>query len=269
MDNFQQTFDQNLGAQSSGGFGAGTYQYGAPRSRATTIIAIVMLIISLGVTGGVWFWHYKTLTQLDEARAVLASASHAYVANDIKELSDVRDKLDRAKDLVGGHTIPSSLIDFLGDNTESTVYWSDFGYHRGGSDAKGGGDTISLNGSAQGYNGLIQQMDRFRTGAGGVIMKSDLGSYSLDDKTNLVNFSVALTINPQYVTLPAVTARGVQIPSTDTTAIAPPVTPSTLPVTPQTESTAPSVSSSTAPEKTVTAPATPVASTTTSAKSTP
>jgi hypothetical protein len=214
MDNFQQNFDQNLSTGSSGSFASSAYQYGAPRSRVTTVIAITALILSLGATGGIWWWHHSAMQLLQDQQTALTGASSKYKKADIDELVRQRDDLARAKELISKHPIPSTLVDWLADNTEASVFWSDFAYRKGAAGEKSPVDSLSLTGSAQGYTGLIVQMRHFR-GQGSdssrlnnAIRAVELGSYTLDDKTSRINFTVKISLDPDFVSLPRVIARG-------------------------------------------------------------
>lgn len=202
MDNFQQNFDQNLGG--------GAYQYGASRSRIASFIALSMLIGSLLGTGGMWVWHYQTAASLEVTQGDLVNARKNYSKADVDMLMRNKESLDRARTLLSTHTVPSSIIDFLADHTEATVVWTDMAYKRGSPADKDRQDSLTLNGVADQYPGLLRQMAHFRDRSqvsSMIVNTVELQNYAFDDKTRLVAFSVKLTLNPSYVEFSKVIER--------------------------------------------------------------
>lgn len=203
MPNFETSFIPEQGT---------TYQSGAKRSTVATVFSILIILAGGGLSGWVWWQERQELTKVKNLESELSSMESRFDISKITELGSLDKKIAIAKGMLDKHPMPSMLIDYVAENTVSSIRWKQMAYTRGGVVATAGesnevgGDAIDLTGETTGYSPLYQQLDHFRTKCK-EITSVELKSFSIDPRTNVLSIQMRLVVNPNYATVATLRAK--------------------------------------------------------------
>lgn len=189
MANFETSFIPEQG---------GSYQGGSRRSVVATVFSIIITLIAIGLSVGAWWLNKQEETKVKDLQVNLDNMEAGLKIDKIEKLDALDKRIKLANVMFNKHPMPSMLIDYLAENTVSTVKWKSISYTRGVlSDSAG--DVLDLSGEGLGYDSLLQQLTQFRKFSN-QITKVELKSYHIDPRTNIVAIQMGLTINPNYAT---------------------------------------------------------------------
>lgn len=206
----------------------GTYQYGARRSYAATILAVFVTVLSIGATVYVWWARRQEELKVEQYAAQLQSTEKNFDLGKINELAQLDTRINLARDMFNKHSMPSLVIDYLSDHTVSSIKWKQFSYKKMVPDAKTSpegvpaGDLLELSGEANGYAALYLQLAHFRQQRD-VILYTELESFHIDPRTGVVAIAMKLVLRPTYATFATVRARAAAQQASAPTENTPPV----------------------------------------------
>jgi hypothetical protein len=220
MANFETSFIPEQGA---------TYQGGSRRSIVATVFSIIIAIIAVGLSGYSWWMQRQEEAKVKKLEAEIVSMESRFDIDKIAMLGRLDKRINLAKDMFSKHPMPSLIIDYITDNTISTVKWKSISYTRATAE-EGSGDTVELSGEGVGYSALVQQLNQFRTKAT-EISKVDLKSYRIDPRTNTVSIQMTLSIKPTFATFDTVRQKNITATGQDviTNEVVQPIVPTPAP----------------------------------------
>lgn len=159
------------------------------------VLALVIFFLSLGLSGGVYF--YKTI--VDKRVLVLEKQLESKEASlkidDIERYKAIDARLDIAKKLLLGHTAFSSILDLLEKITARDVGWTALSY---GIDDKDGSIVLSLSGQTSSYDAVYNQAQSWR-GIPMLLKKVDVDMPVIRPENGIVTFGAKLVIAQDYV----------------------------------------------------------------------
>jgi len=153
-------------------------------------IALLLLLLSAGIFGGLYFYKKSLQTEIGSAAVSLELAKKAFEENLITSLSQLNSSVNVAKVLFGQHQATTQVFKLIGDSTLKDVSFSNFNYNFSGKSA-----TVSMNGEAKSYASVAIQAKIFEES--GFIDKVIFSGLSLKG-AGKVNFNVELSFNPAY-----------------------------------------------------------------------
>lgn len=203
MPNFETSFIPEQGT---------TYQSGAKRSTVATVFSILIILAAGGLSGWVWWQERQEIAKVKALESELSSMESRFDIAKISELGALDKKISVAKGMLDRHPLPSMLIDYISENTVSSIRWKQIAYTRSGGASKAGetggasGDSIDLTGETNGYSPLYQQLDHFKTKCK-EITSVELKSFSIDPRTNNLSIQMRIVVNPNYATVATLRAK--------------------------------------------------------------
>ncbi len=154
------------------------------------LISLLLLFLSGGIFGGLYFYKKSLQTEIDSAAASLELAKKAFDENLITELSRLNFSVNSAKILFSQHQATTLIFKLISDLTLKDVSFSNFNYNFSGKSA-----TVTMNGEAKSYTSVALQTRMFEES--GFIDKVIFSGLSLK-AAGKVNFNVELSFNPSY-----------------------------------------------------------------------
>jgi len=153
-------------------------------------IALLLLLLSAGVFGGLYLYKKSLQTEIDSAAASLELAKKAFDENLITELSRLNSSVNVAKILFNEHQATSKIFKLIGDLALKDVSFSNFNYNFSGKSA-----VVSMSGEAKSYASVAIQAKIFEESD--FIDKVIFSGLSLKG-AGKVNFNVEISFNPSY-----------------------------------------------------------------------
>lgn len=217
MANFETSFIPEQGS---------SYQGGSRRSIVATVFSIIIALTAMGLAFGAWWLQTQEEKKVKNLEAEISNMEERFDIDKIAMLNKLDKRINLAKEMFTRHSMPSVLIDYLSDNTVSSVKWKSISYTRGAA-AESTSDTIDLTGEGLGYPSLLQQLSQFRTRAN-EITRTELKSYSIDPRTNIVSMQMTLSVNPNFATFGTLRSRNMMNPPQDSSVANPNTLPSVI-----------------------------------------
>lgn len=122
------------------------------------ISSTILLVISLGLFGGVYFYRQSLQKDIDGLSASLERARQAFEPQLINELSGLNNSIDAATELFGRHQAVSGIFKIIESSTLPNVAFSNFNYKI----SSGGAPMVSMTGEATSYTQVAIQAKIFR-----------------------------------------------------------------------------------------------------------
>lgn len=152
-------------------------------SLAATLFAIVTVLL----TGGLFFYKSLLLKQIAKADAEVNAARSAIEPAQIKELIDANSKIKASISLLEKHVATSNLLYILGDLSVKKFKFNELTYS-----SKSGGPVITAQAEAQTYNALAQQHEIFSKSE--YLKNPNFSGISLNEVGN-VKFTISSAVN--------------------------------------------------------------------------
>lgn len=154
-------------------------------------IAVLVLLVSLGLFAGVYFYKKSLTKEIEEASASLERAKKAFEPGLISELTQLDSDLKAAEIILLSHSASSKIFDLIGDLTLPEVAFSSFSFNL--AEKK---PIITMAGEAKSYTTVALQARIFEESE--FIDKASFSGLSLKE-AGKVGFSAELIINPSYL----------------------------------------------------------------------
>ena len=169
----------------------------SPVSRSSNIdlfslIAIVIFILSLGLSGGIFFWQNLITKDIETKKATLERARDAFEPDLIKKIIRLDSRIENGKTLLGSHVSVTRLFDALSTITLRGVRFRDFNFSYLAKDKI----EVSMKGQAQSFAAVAIQSDFFNQQK--YLKNTLIGDLSLEP-TGTIGFSVNTIIDPELV----------------------------------------------------------------------
>jgi hypothetical protein len=121
------------------------------------LLSIIVFIITLALTGGVWLWQKSLVAQIEKDKAALEATKDSYEKNTIDPLIRLNDRIEAAKELLARHLAISPVFGFLEENILRNVSLKTMNFTYGDNDKI----KIDLTGTALNYDALYKQAEAF------------------------------------------------------------------------------------------------------------
>lgn len=161
-----------------------------------SLLATVLFIVSIALSGGVYFYKSLVMKQIEADKATLERAKGAFDPELINQIVRLDSRIETSKKLFGSHTAVTPLFDFLSSITLRSVRFKDFSFTY----LSPKEITVAMRGQAQGYASVALQSDVLNRQKG--LSEVAIGDMALDP-SGLVNFSVMTTIDPSIISYEA------------------------------------------------------------------
>jgi len=187
----------------------------APLSRTSTVslfslIAIVLFILSLALSGGVFFWKGLIEKDINTKKATLERARDAFEPELIKKIIRLDSRIENGETLLGSHISVTRLFDALSTISLRSVRFKDFNFSYLAKDKI----EVVMKGQAQSFAAVAIQSDFFNQQK--YLRDTLIGDLALEP-TGLISFSVRTTIDPSLVSY----ADGITPVQTDSSSLPP------------------------------------------------
>ncbi len=208
-----------------------TYQ-GARRSTVVTVFSVLVTVLALGATAGVWWLERAEKAEVQRLDVQLSTMESQFDMAKIDRLAQFDNQINLAREMFNKHSMPSVMLDYLARNTVASMKWKQLKFTRAQSgaakpaDASSGGptgDILELTGETalgSGYGPLYRQLTHFRAQSGD-IQSVELQSFRIDPRTNIVSVQMRLGIRPSLATFATVRDRSGSSATTQTNTEAP------------------------------------------------
>lgn len=154
-----------------------------------TFLGLILFLISMGLSGGVFFYKRIVAQQVEELKVSLKRLEADFEPTLLSEFIQTADAIKTAKDLLAQHRAPSKVFEFLEANTLGDVRFGGFSF--AASEAE-----LTLKGQAESYTALALQARVFETNS--MVKKVAFSNLGLTEKGG-VTFSAALEFDPAIV----------------------------------------------------------------------
>jgi hypothetical protein len=156
-----------------------------------TAFSIIMFLMSILTTVGMFLWHKTTETNLVKTKQNFEQLKNRFQPELISELKRMDDRLNIAGGLMTTHVTPSKFLRFLQTITYKDVMFTSISYGYQEKDLK-----ISLKGQAKTYSAIALQSDAFKTNK---YIKEYLFSNLSPEANGNISFEVSMNVDPAYV----------------------------------------------------------------------
>ncbi len=151
-------------------------------------VSFFLLLVSLALFAGSYFYRQSLQKQADEAVASLETAKKSLEPELINELTNLSYSINTAKTLLGQHQAPSQILKIISDLTLKDVRYSDFKYSLAEKNL-----LVTMTGEAKSYGGVALQAKLFE--------ESDYAGKAAVSELKLkeggkVGFSAEVVFNP-------------------------------------------------------------------------
>lgn len=121
-----------------------------------SVIAAVVFIVSILVSGGLFFYKKSLISQIAKADSDILATKAAFEPEKIKELMDINNRLLSTKNLLENHIVVSQILVLMEDLVLKKMRFVDFKYANHNTEP-----TITVSGEIQTYNALAEQQSVF------------------------------------------------------------------------------------------------------------
>lgn len=153
------------------------------------LVAIVLFIVCLGLSGAVFFYNNLLAKQIEDNKASLDRAKGAFEPELIQQIIRRDTRIETAKSLLEGHISVTPLFDYLSTVTLKSVRFRDFNFSYLASDKI----QITMRAQGQSYAAVALESDLLNSQKN--LHNTILSGMSLDP-AGTVSFSVSTTIDP-------------------------------------------------------------------------
>lgn len=157
-----------------------------------SLIAIILFILSLALSGGVFFWNSLIEKDIATKKATLERARDAFEPDLIKKIIRLDSRIENGKALLASHVSVTRLFDALSTITLRGVRFRDFNFSYLAKDKV----EVSMKGQAQSFAAVAIQADFFNQQK--YLHDTMIGDLALEP-TGTIAFSVHTTIDPALV----------------------------------------------------------------------
>ncbi len=157
------------------------------------LLAIVLFIITIALSGGVFFYQKILDQQITADKASLDRAKGAFEPDIINQILRLDTRLNTGKQLLASHLAVTPFFAFLSSVTLKTVRFRDFNF----ADAGPGKIDVVMKGQATSYAAVALESDLLNSQK--KLSNTQISDLSLDP-TGTVSFSVSTVLDPSLVT---------------------------------------------------------------------
>ncbi|MEK7081376.1 MAG: hypothetical protein AAB888_00235 [Patescibacteria group bacterium] len=172
------------------------------------VASVFIFIISLVITGSVYFYKSLLNKKIENMSASLEKAKAAFEPALILELKRLNSRIDASSSITAKHMAASQVFELLEGLTLKSIRFKKFGYSTASEKI-----TISMSGEAKNYSSVALQSSIL--GKSSYVKDPIFSNLSLDNKGN-VNFDLTANVDPSLVSYSAALERAVEQTTDDT-----------------------------------------------------
>jgi hypothetical protein len=166
----------------------------------------------LAVTVGIYLFQLFVYTpylnsSLANIQGQVAKLDQSISSSDEVQLVTFYSQIVNLQSTLRNHILFSQLLDWLSNNTEANIYYSQFSFSSG--------NQISLAGVARSESDINQQVAIFESSP--YVQKVAISGISFSATTGLMSFSATLVVNPSILQAPAAEAQAAATTQVSTT----------------------------------------------------
>ena len=154
-----------------------------------TFFGVILFLISLGLSGGVFFYKRIVAGEIEERKVSLKRLEADFEPTLLSEFIRTANTINAAKGLLSRHRVSSKVLEFLEANTLDSVQFGGFSFAANAA-------KLTVTGQAESYTALALQSTVFETNA--MVKKVVFSNLGLTDKGG-VKFSAALDFDPAII----------------------------------------------------------------------
>ncbi len=157
-----------------------------------SLLATVVFIVALALSGGVFFYKQLTQKQIDANKVSLEKAKDAFEPDTINQIVRLDTRIVTSKKLLANHLAITPFFDFLSSITLPTVRFKTFDFTHLGKDKI----KVSMSGQARDYASVALQSDLLNKQK--YLKETIIGDMSLDS-SGTISFSVDTVVDPDLL----------------------------------------------------------------------
>lgn len=161
-----------------------------------SLLATILFIVSLALSGGVFFYKQFIVKQITESKITLERAKDAFEPETINQIIRLDTRLDLGKKLLSSHQSVTPFFDFLSSVTLKTVRFKEFNFAYLAKDKI----QVVMKGQARNYAAVALQSDLFNAQKS---LKNVIISDMALEAAGTVSFSVSATVDSRLVSYSA------------------------------------------------------------------
>lgn len=158
-----------------------------------SLLATVIFIIALALSGGVFFYHNLLQKQIDSDKTSLDRAKGEFEPDLINQIVRLDSRIEISKKLLASHIAVTPFFNFLSSVTLKSVRFKDFNFSYLAPDKI----IVSMKGQAQSYASVALQSDILN--AQPKYLKNTLLADMALEPAGTVSFSVTTTVDPSLL----------------------------------------------------------------------
>lgn len=210
----------------------------APRQRHTslfTFLGVVVFFVAILLAGGMYFYKTTLAKQIVSMNTDLELARNAFEPSLITELQILDRRINSANELLKNHIVVSPIFAALQESTLKSVQFTKFSYIF--PQDQNGAVKVQMSGKARDYSSIALQSDELAKNRN--IKDPIFANLALDERTGIVSFELAFTVDSDLVRYTSHLSERVTAPATLPTTTTPLPTTTTVPVEVTNQVTAP------------------------------
>ncbi|HVU06662.1 MAG TPA: hypothetical protein VHE10_02645 [Candidatus Paceibacterota bacterium] len=177
-----------------------------------SLLATVLFIVTVAVSGGIFFYQKLLNQQIDTDKASLDRARGAFEPDIINQIIRLDSRIETGKKLLASHLAVTPFFDFLGGVTLKSVRFKDFNFSYISPDKI----VVLMKGQATSYAAVALESDLLN--AQKKLSSTIISDLALDPQ-GTVSFSVSTVLDPSLVSFSSIaSAQPVQTAPADATA---------------------------------------------------
>lgn len=157
----------------------------------TSVIAMIVLLASLALAGGVFLYQQFLGTQLTSKRASLERAKEEFDPALITKVTRLDDRMHSASEILSMHIAPTVFLNVLSQVTLSTISFQSLDMKTNNTK----NITLKMQGSARSINSIALQADVFSKNG---VIKDPVFS-NINQQSDGVRFNLSAIINPSSI----------------------------------------------------------------------
>lgn len=155
-----------------------------------SLIATVLFVVSLALSGGVYFYKDLLGKQIEESKVFLKKAQDDIDSDFIKQAIRLDSRIETSKKLLSSHLTITPFFAFLSEITLKTVRFRDFNFSYPAPDKI----AVSMKGQALSYSAVALQSDYLNQQKN---LKNTIVGDMILDPGGTVSFNVITSVDPK------------------------------------------------------------------------
>lgn len=162
-------------------------------SNPFVIFSIIILILTILATGGLYLYKSALIKQRDNLSVNLEKVKNSFDQKTIGDLELFNKRISASREILNNHVVLSPMFKLLGDLTIPSIQYTKFS-----NSSTDKGFTVVMSGVAPDYQSIASQANVFN-GDNGRLFKNVVFSNLNKDLNNRVTFDVTFNVDPSLL----------------------------------------------------------------------